>query len=274
MLYMSFYHLPELGAVRLRLYTFHLYQLLIQVSVQTVFFVQHIRGAAAHARSEVLPYGPQHDHETARHILASVFADALHYAGSAGIPDAESLAGHSCDVGLTGCCPVQGHIADDDVFPRIISGILRRTEHQLPAGQSLTEIVVGVSREIKRQPSGYECAEALPSGPGTLYANGVVGKALRMAPGNLFSQQRTKRPVRVADLDKDLRLFSRLDRSLDIRRGDQDSLIFGALKPEIVPASGMEEGLFPVCFRHIQQDAGPAGYPRGPGVSVFPRDLP
>ncbi len=140
-----------------------------------------------------------------------MFADAFHHTGSAGIPDAESLAGHSCYVSLTGCRPVQSHIADDDIFPRIISGILRRTEYQLPAGKSLTEIVVGVSREIKRQSSGYECAEALPSGPGAFYANGVIGEAFRMAPGDLFSKQCSERPVRVANLDKDLRLFSRLD---------------------------------------------------------------
>ncbi len=41
---------------------------------------------------------------------------------------------------------------------------------------------------------------------------------------------------------------------MDIRRGDQDSLVFGALKAEIVPAFWMEKGFLSFCFRHIQQD--------------------
>src|SRR4051812_9027565 len=39
--------------------------------------IEHVRDAAAHARGEVAPGRSEHDHTTARHVLAAVVADAL-----------------------------------------------------------------------------------------------------------------------------------------------------------------------------------------------------
>ena len=77
--------------------------------------VVHIGDATCHAGSEVASTLAEHRDSTARHVLATVIADAFHDCGRTGVAYSETFAGHAVEEGLASGGAVKSDIADDDV---------------------------------------------------------------------------------------------------------------------------------------------------------------
>ena len=183
-----------------------------------------------------------------------MLAHALNYSCHAGVSDAEALACHTCDVGLTTGGTVQRHISDDDVFLRIIGSFLRCPNDQLTAGKSLAEVVVAVAGQAKGQSLRDKCAEALSACAGALYLNRILRKSLRILSCDLRTQQGSEGAVDVADLQRDPALLSLPDGHLYCLAGKQDLLVLGILQMEIVCLLSMEGLLLTVELGKICKD--------------------
>ena len=126
------------GNVILVLYRFQADHVLVDPLIEVPIFVQHVGDAAAHTGSEVLARLAQHHHSAAGHVLAAVVAHAFDDSGSAGITDAEPLAGYTADKGLAAGSAVEGNVADDDVLAAVVGNGFGRIDDELAAGQTLS----------------------------------------------------------------------------------------------------------------------------------------
>src|SRR5205807_5093527 len=82
---------------------------------ERALLVEHVGHPPAHAGGEVAPGGPEHDHPSARHVLAAVVAHALHDGPGAGVAHGEALAGQSAEERAPGGGAVEHRVAHDHV---------------------------------------------------------------------------------------------------------------------------------------------------------------
>src|SRR5262249_51789735 len=71
---------------------------------------------------------------------------------------------------------VQGHVAGDNVHLRRESSLLRRIYQELPARETLPEVVIRVALERQGDAAGNKCSEALPGRAEAVHADCVVGQ--------------------------------------------------------------------------------------------------
>ena len=103
-------------------------------------------------------------------------AYALANSDSTRISDAETLARNTADERLARSSTVERHIADDNILISPESRTLRRSEYQLSARKSLSEIIIAVPDKLKREPLGDKRAEALSAAARTFNSIGVIRK--------------------------------------------------------------------------------------------------
>ncbi len=88
---------------------------------------------ARHARTEVLAGRAEHRHQSTRHVLAAVVADAFDHRERSGVTHGEAFAGAASGKERATGCPVESHVAENDVqfaFPR---GTALAAENQFSA---------------------------------------------------------------------------------------------------------------------------------------------
>jgi len=136
--------------------------------------VEHVGDAAAHPGGEVAAGLSEHHHGAAGHVLAAVVAAALHHGSGARAPHREALAGHAAEEGLARGGAVEHGVADDDVLLGRDGALARRVDDEAPAGESLADVIVGVSFQLERHSFRQECAEALPGTASELDVDRVV----------------------------------------------------------------------------------------------------
>ena len=140
-------HGTELLLVKLGLHLLHEYHFLVQVFIQTAFFIQYISDAAAHTCRKVFSGRSQYNHMTTSHILAAMLSDSFYNSSCTGIADTEPFSCHTCDISFPACCAVKGNVADNNIFFRFKFRFFLSKDCQLAAGKSLAEIVVAVTAQ-------------------------------------------------------------------------------------------------------------------------------
>ncbi len=115
----------------------------------------NIGDAAAHAGGKVAAGIAEDDDPATGHVFAAVVANAFHNSLDAGVADGKPFAGFSADKGFAGGGAIEGDIADDAVFFRNESGILRGIDDQSGAGEAFTKVVVGVAFQLEAIRRGY-----------------------------------------------------------------------------------------------------------------------
>ena len=128
-----------------------------------------------------------------------------------GVSDAETFSCHTRNISLTGGCSIESHITDDDIALCIIACFLGSFQDQLTTGQTLAEIVVAVSCQVKRKTCGDERAEALSSCSLTLNGNGILSQTVMMGSGDLCTDQRTEGSVDIGNFNRCHHLLAVLD---------------------------------------------------------------
>ncbi len=126
--------------------------------------VQHVGHAVRHPRGEVTPHRPEHDHDARRHVLATVGAGAFDHGDRSGVTHGESVSRTPGGEKPPGGRPVQRRVAQQHVLIRAAGGcrLAERADHDLAAGEPLTDVVVCVTLELEVHPREGEGAEALP----------------------------------------------------------------------------------------------------------------
>ena len=205
---------------------------LVDLGIQVIVLVEYIGNTARHARRKVLANRAQNQCLTARHILTAMIAAALDHCIGSGIADAEPLACGSADISAARGCPVQGDISDNDVRILAEPGRLRRIDHKLAAGKSLSEIVVAVALQLQRQPLRDERAEALAARSLTADVEGIVRKRIAVPLRDLRAEDRAECPVCIADTQAQRRLLTLLKRMSELFK--KDLLIQCVLQLEVI----------------------------------------
>ena len=121
----------------------------IALSFELAVVVVDVGNPAGHSRGEVSAGLAEDHHAPAGHVLAAVVADAFDDRVHAAVADAESLADDAAQVDLAGDRAVADDVAGDDVFFGFEGRSLRWVRDDAPAGEALTEIVVGVAFELE-----------------------------------------------------------------------------------------------------------------------------
>src|SRR5262245_42998184 len=130
-----------------------------------------------------------------------MIADALDDRERARIANGEALARDAAEIAFSRNGAVEHGVADDNGILRDDPRALRRTDDDSSARQSLTDIVVGIAREIEGNAVSEECAEALTRHAAQIDSDRIVGKAsMTIALGNLSRQHGAHSSIDVADL--------------------------------------------------------------------------
>src|SRR5215813_8965925 len=127
-------------------------------------------------------------------------ANSFDHGGCAGITNSKALTGHAAEERLAAGRAIKNDIADQNVLFRCKSRSLRRIDNQPATGESLANIIDGISFKGQSHALGEECAEALASGTIELDANRVVWQACRsVAPCDFAAEHRANRPVHITN---------------------------------------------------------------------------
>ena len=168
--------------------------------------------AAAHAGGEVAAGLAQDDDHAAGHVLAGVVAHPLDDGLGAAVPDGEPLAGPAPEEGFAAGRPVERHVAHDHVLGPRETGLRRRGDDQLAAGESLADVVVGVAPDAERDAPGQEGPEALAGAAGELEVDRVLAEpVLAVLPRDEVAEQGADRPVPIGDRQRSLDALLVLD---------------------------------------------------------------
>src|SRR3954452_13243193 len=190
-------------------------QLGVALGLELVAGVQHVCDAARHARGEVAPGGPEHDHAAAGHVLAAVVAHALDDRLYAGVADAEALAREAAEERPAGGGAVQHRVADHHVLLGDERRALGRAHGEHAAGHALAGVVVGVAVELDGHAAHQPAAEALATVSVRADADGVVGQALvAVAARDLAREQAADATVLILHPGVDLNALAVLEGGL------------------------------------------------------------
>ncbi len=145
-----------------------------------------VSNAARHAGRKVASGFAQDNDHAARHVLATMIADAFDHCDRAGIAHGKALACDALEIGLAGDGPIKHRVADDDVFKRRAGDAFRLANDHAPARKTLADIIVGVAFQVQRDAARQEAAKALSRRSGHRDMDRVFRQAcVTMLAGNL-----------------------------------------------------------------------------------------
>ncbi len=196
-----------------------------------------------------------------------MIADALHNGRSAGVAHAEALARHAVDERLAAGSAVQRHVADDDIVLMDKLAGLGRIHDDLPAGEALAEIVVGVTLQFQRQPLGDEGAEGLAAAAVALDRVGVITQAVAVEPGDLTAEDGAEGAVGGGHLQLDVHGLALLEGLAHLLQ--QDGLVHRVLQLEVIDLFGNEVGILAALLPGVVQHAAQIHHGRPLGHHVL-----
>jgi len=109
---------------------------------EAAILIQHIGSARGHAGCEVAADGPQHHHDAAGHVLATVIPGAFDHRGRAAVPDSEPFTGSTRCKQAPTSRSIEHRVPHDDVFAGDELGFLRGDDNDLTATHALAYVVV------------------------------------------------------------------------------------------------------------------------------------
>src|SRR5689334_5810995 len=78
--------------------------------------VQDKHFTAAHACAEIFTGPTKNHHDTTRHVLTSMIANALHNCDRTGIAHGEAFTCHPVEISLSARCAIQHDVTDNDIL--------------------------------------------------------------------------------------------------------------------------------------------------------------
>src|SRR6267154_1493125 len=113
--------------------------------------VEHVGHAVRHAGGEVAPHRSEYDHHAARHVLAAVRAGSLDHRDRAGVAHREPVSRAAGREQLASGGAVQHGVAQQDLLigDARVHALPERPDHQLPATESLSDIIIRLALELE-----------------------------------------------------------------------------------------------------------------------------
>src|SRR5207237_8264889 len=114
---------------------------------------------------EVSSAGTVHDDYAVGHVFAAVVAYAFNDCSRAGVTDRKALAGNAAEEGFAAGCAVQNDVADHNIFFGGKLRLFRRMHNDASAGETFTDVVIGVAFERHGHAFGEKCTKTLACRP-------------------------------------------------------------------------------------------------------------
>src|SRR5579872_1571872 len=146
---------------------------------EVTIFIEDVRDSTAHSSGEVTSAGTKNDHETVRHVLATVVANPFNNCSRTRVTNGKTLTGNAVEESFAAGCAIECNVSDDDVLFRSKARTFRRINHNPSAGKSFADVIVRFSLKRDRDALGEKCAETLPSRSVQVNFQGVVRQAAR-----------------------------------------------------------------------------------------------
>src|SRR2546425_333257 len=162
--------------------------------------IQHVGNTTGHSRGKVAAGLAQHYHAAPGHVFTSVIAEGLDHGVGSAVAHTKSLTRDAPNVGFAAGRTIERNIADDYVFLCAECSFAGWVDDDLPARQSLAEIVVRVAFEFERNSAWHKRAETLPGGTIERELNSVSGQPFRaVTASNRTAKHRADSAIDVTD---------------------------------------------------------------------------
>ena len=122
----------------------------IAATLERPCIIQDERHSSGHPGCKVATGHTEDYHHATRHIFTTVIACPFDHGLRSAVPHGKPLARHSIKIGLALRRSIERSIADQNRLFRTIEDVLGWKDDDLPAGQPLPNVVVGLSLKRKR----------------------------------------------------------------------------------------------------------------------------
>ena len=116
--------------------------------------IPNISDTATHAGAKVTPSAAKDDNASTRHILTAVVTDTLDYRARAAVSHCEALGYDSANIGFAAGRAIEVDVTCDDVLLGFECALLGWIENNFSARQALTDEVICVALNRKRDAFG------------------------------------------------------------------------------------------------------------------------
>ncbi|GKT49344.1 uncharacterized protein ColSpa_09525 [Colletotrichum spaethianum] len=194
----------EIGDLGGLLDSLGLHHLGVELREEVLVNVEDVGDTAGHTGSEVAASAAQNDDTAASHVLATVVADTLNDSGGTGVTDGESLRSNTTEEASTLGSTVQADVTNDDVLLSLEHGGTGRVDNQATTGQTLADVVVGITLKLEGNTGGEESTEGLTSGTLDVDVDSVQRQTIfTVALGDVVGQRSTHGTVGVDNVALD-----------------------------------------------------------------------
>jgi hypothetical protein len=152
--------------------------LLVDLALKVALHVKNISDTTRHTGSKVSTGRSKNENTTTSHVLATVVTNTLNDSSGTGVSDGETLSTHTAEEALTAGSTVETGVTNDDVLLSLEDCVSGRVDDQTTAGQTLTDIVVAVTLELKSDTGCKEGTEGLTGRATNVGVDGVSGQTL------------------------------------------------------------------------------------------------
>jgi len=160
--------------------------LLVDLLFEVLVNVEHVGNTSGHTGSEVATSRSENENTTASHVLASVVTDTLNNGCSTGVTHTETLSSNTAEEASTLGSTVQADVTNQNVLLSTVNSSARRVDDQATTGQTLTNVVVGVTLELEGDTGRKVGTEGLSSGTANVDVDGILRQSgLAITPTDL-----------------------------------------------------------------------------------------
>jgi hypothetical protein len=163
--------------------------------------VENVGDTTRHTGSEVATSRAKDKDTATGHVLATVVTNTLDNGGSTRVTDTETLGCNTAEEASTLSSTVQTDITNQDILFGTVDCSARWVDDQATTGQTLTDVVVGVTLELKGDTRGKVSTEGLTCGTTDVDVDGILGQtSLAITPADLVGERSTKSTVGVDNI--------------------------------------------------------------------------
>ena len=175
--------------------------LLVDLLLEVLVDVENVGDTTGHTGSEVATGRAKDEHTTTCHVLATVVTNTLNNRSSTGVTDTEALSGNTTEEASTLSGTVQADVTDQDVLLGTVDCSARWVDDQATTGKTLTNVVVGVTLELKGDTWCKVSTEGLTRGSTDVHVNSILGQtSLAVTPADLVRERGNKSTIGVDDV--------------------------------------------------------------------------
>ncbi|GKT57393.1 conserved hypothetical protein [Colletotrichum tofieldiae] len=176
----------------------------VELREEVLVDVEDVGNTTGHTGSEVAAGAAQNDDTAASHILAAVVTDTLNDSRGSGVTDGEPLRSNTAEEASTLGGTVQADVANNDVLLGLEDGGAGRVDDQATTGQTLADVVVGITLKLQGDTRGKESTEGLTGGALDVDVDGVQGQTIfAVTLGDVVGQRSTHGTVGVNNIALD-----------------------------------------------------------------------